>query len=117
MKTGTLKQLLDRSFSEEEQREIEAEALGIVIESRLGELRDMLGLSQRDLAKLIDVSQPQVCKWETTGDMLISSLRRVVEALGGEIRIQARVPDHFDQWITLTDFEHDEEDRRSDHER
>lgn len=39
------------------------------------------------------VSQASISKLETRNDMLLSTLRRYVEALGGRLHVTARFPD------------------------
>lgn len=111
MKTKPLQELLDRHFTPGEQKEAEAEARVIILESRLHELRESFGLSQRELAKLLEVKQPQIHKWESAGDMMVSSLLKFVEGLGCRLRIQAETPNHPNAWVTLTDFEPNDDDK------
>ena len=59
----------------------------------LAELRAQRGVSQEDLARAWETSQPNVSKIERQDDLLISTLRRYVEALGGRLELQAVFPD------------------------
>jgi ribosome-binding protein aMBF1 (putative translation factor) len=60
---------------------------------QLVEARQALGLSQRDLAKRLGVSQPQVARLEKRGydDYTLNSLRRYVEALGNGFTLEVKV--------------------------
>lgn len=58
----------------------------------LGGLRRRQGLSQTTLAGLLKVSQPYIAQIESQGDMHLTTLRRHVEALGGELALFARFP-------------------------
>ena len=58
----------------------------------LGEVRKLAGKSQRELAAALGIKQPSLSKLEGQGDMQISTLRRIVEALGGEVEVVARFP-------------------------
>lgn len=58
----------------------------------LGGLRRRQGLSQTTLASLLKVSQPYIAQIENQGDMHLATLRRHVEALGGELALLARFP-------------------------
>ena len=58
---------------------------------RLGELRQLVGMSQEELAKRAGVGQANTSRIETRGDLKISTLARIVEALGGSLSIRARL--------------------------
>ncbi len=68
-------------------------ALEILEEIRLGELRQARKVSQVQLAKKLKVNQAAVSKLERRADMYISTLRKVIVALGGELEITAKFPD------------------------
>ena len=55
-------------------------------------LRKELGMSQTTIAKAMKMSQPAVSRIENEADMLISTLRGYVEALGGELDLVVRPP-------------------------
>ncbi|CAN5352173.1 XRE family transcriptional regulator [soil metagenome] len=59
----------------------------------LNELRQARGLTQEELAERLGTRQPNVSRLERRLDMHISTLREVVEAMGGELVITARFPD------------------------
>jgi DNA-binding transcriptional regulator YiaG len=59
----------------------------------LADLRRARELSQATLAELLEASQPEVSKIEHRRDLYISTLRRYIEAMGGELDIVARFPD------------------------
>ncbi len=61
-------------------------------EMLVSELRKMSGKSQRELAKTLGIKQPSLSKLEKQSDMQISTLRRIVQALGGELEVVARFP-------------------------
>ncbi len=58
----------------------------------LSELRKLAGKSQRQVAEVLGIKQPSLSKLEKQSDMQISTLRRIVEALGGELEVVARFP-------------------------
>ncbi|WP_236181482.1 XRE family transcriptional regulator [Pseudomonas sputi] len=58
----------------------------------LQELRKGLNLTQEAMADLLDVKQGNVSKVEKRTDMLISTLREYVEAMGGTLELVARLP-------------------------
>lgn len=56
----------------------------------LAELRRQLGLTQRDVAKAMGVSQSALSQIESQSDMQLSTLRRLIEALGGQLDVTVR---------------------------
>ncbi|MCP4698545.1 MAG: XRE family transcriptional regulator [Gammaproteobacteria bacterium] len=68
-------------------------ALRMIEEMPLHELRRAKLLTQRDLAEKLQLEQAAVSKMERRTDMLIGSLRRYIEAMGGTLDIVARFPD------------------------
>lgn len=59
----------------------------------LNELRQARGLTQEELAERLGIRQANVSRLERRLDMHVSSLRTVIEAMGGELRIVAHFPD------------------------
>jgi|GEM_PF-1756509 len=58
----------------------------------LGELRRLSGVTQVELAKALGIKQPTLSRLESQEDMQISTLQRIVRALGGEVQIVATLP-------------------------
>jgi transcriptional regulator with XRE-family HTH domain len=56
----------------------------------LREIRERAGKSQRQVADALGIKQPSLSKLEKQLDMQISTLRRIVNALGGELEVSAR---------------------------
>ena len=69
----------------------------------LSELRQLAGKSQQQLAAALGIKQPSLSKLENQDDIQISTLRRIVQALGGELEVIAKFPkgavkiDQFDR--------------------
>ncbi|MGD0141513.1 MAG: helix-turn-helix transcriptional regulator [Tepidisphaeraceae bacterium] len=61
-------------------------------EMLLSELRRLAGKTQVELAESMGVKQPTLSLLESQDDMQISTLRRIVEALGGDLEIIAALP-------------------------
>lgn len=59
----------------------------------LAEVRKAMSLTQVDLAEMLHIKQAAVARLENRTDMYISSLRKYITALGGELDIVARFPD------------------------
>ncbi len=62
-------------------------------ELSLTELRRARAMTQHQLAADLHVGQASIAKLERRTDMYLSTLRRFVEAMGGELEIVARFPD------------------------
>jgi DNA-binding XRE family transcriptional regulator len=59
----------------------------------LQELREKRHISQLDLAGKLGIRQPTVSKMERREDLSLSTLRRYIKALGGELHILAEFKD------------------------
>ncbi len=70
----------------------EEEARGIMAEMLLSEIRKSVGLTQKELAAALGIKQPSLSKLENQDDMQISTLRRLIEALGGSLELVIRLP-------------------------
>lgn len=89
---ATLKELLAKQSPESHQR-IAKKVEKLRQEIALSQLREELNLSQTELARTIGVSQPTLAKMENPGnDPRLSTLKRYVAALGGELRIDVTLP-------------------------
>ena len=58
----------------------------------LSELRQHAGKTQTELAQALGIKQPSLSKLERQQDMQISTLRKIVQALGGELKLLATFP-------------------------
>jgi len=58
----------------------------------LRRLREARGISQVELADLMGIRQATVSKMEHRRDLNLSTLRRLVHALGGTLEVKARFP-------------------------
>jgi DNA-binding transcriptional regulator YiaG len=56
----------------------------------IAQVRKQLGLTQISVAKTMGVSQSALSQMESQDDLQLSTLRRLVKALGGELDIVAR---------------------------
>src|SRR3989304_2078979 len=85
-------ELREKMSPQQRQRNRER-AAAILLAMDLAELRDHLDVTQEDLASRLMISQSNVSRLEKRRDMLVSTLREVVEAFGGELRLVAEFPD------------------------
>lgn len=58
----------------------------------LSEIRAGRGKSQVEVAKALGIKQPSLSKLEKQSDMQISTLEKIVKALGGELEVVAHFP-------------------------
>jgi transcriptional regulator with XRE-family HTH domain len=85
------KELLDKMTPERRAR-IKEGAEKLRSEMALDELREARALTQEQLAETLGVRQATVSKMERRTDMYLSSLRKIIEAMGGELEIRAVFP-------------------------
>ena len=85
------KKLRDK-MTPEQMAQADTEAQAMMAEMLLSELRKFVGLTQEELAEKLGITQPSLSKLENQDDMQIGTLRRLIEALGGELEIVARLP-------------------------
>jgi DNA-binding XRE family transcriptional regulator len=70
---------------------------------RLSELRKERGISQAELAELLDKQQGEVSKIERRKDVKLSTLRDYVKSIGGTLQVLARLPGGVVRAIELDD--------------
>lgn len=89
----TLKQKM-KSIGSARRKKIEARAASLVAEEMtLRELRQARKLTQVRMAKVLGISQDGVSRLEKRSDLLLSTLRKSVEAMGGNLSLVAEFPD------------------------
>jgi hypothetical protein len=69
-----------------------ADMLRDIDEAALADLRKALRVSQEGLAKALGKSQAAVAQMEQRVDMKVSTLREVIEAMGGRLDLVAHFP-------------------------
>ena len=62
-------------------------------EMSLRDLRKARKLTQARVAKRLGITQDSVSQLEKRSDLLLSTLRKTVKAMGGDVRILAEFPD------------------------
>src|ERR1700727_1093255 len=81
-------------LSPAQRRKVEARAAALVAEEMtLRELRHARKLTQVRLAKELGITQDSVSRLEKRSDLLLSTLRRTVKAMGGKLSLVAEFPD------------------------
>ena len=84
---------LRNRMSPEAQDRARAKSEALESEMALAEVRRAMKLSQEELAAILQINQASVAKMEKRADMYIGTLRRFIQAMGGELEIVARFPD------------------------
>lgn len=83
-----------KELSPARRRKVKARAAQLIAEEMtLQELRRARKLTQARIAKKLGVSQDGVSKLEKRSDLLLSTLRKTVEAMGGSLSLVAQFPD------------------------
>jgi transcriptional regulator with XRE-family HTH domain len=83
-----------RKLSPAERKRVEDRAAEIIAEEMsLRDLRKARKLTQARLAKTLGITQDSVSRLEKRSDLLLSTLRKTIKAMGGEVRIVAHFPD------------------------
>ncbi len=106
-------ELVKRTTTKKTRDKAARRAQELLGELLLSEVRQLTGRTQRQVAEALGMRQPSLSKLEKQKDMQISTLRKIVRALGGELEVFARFPkgrvkiDQFESRGSL-----DAEDRR-----
>ena len=83
-----------KQLSPAQRKKVEARAAQLIAEEMtLRELRRARKLSQERVAKELGIGQEGVSKIEKRADLMISTLRKTVEAMGGSLALVAQFPD------------------------
>jgi transcriptional regulator with XRE-family HTH domain len=82
------------SLPAEEQAAIKKRSAELINEvETLQQMRKARALTQKKLAKTLGVAQVAVSRMESRSDLLLSTLRSYVEAMGGTLDLVVRFPD------------------------
>jgi transcriptional regulator with XRE-family HTH domain len=81
-------------------------------EMALGELRQALDLTQEELAKSLHMKQAAISKFEHQSDIYLSTLRRILFAMGADLKIIAHFPDGDVLVNQFTDIRRDSDSSR-----
>jgi len=83
-----------KELSPAQRKKIKARAAELIAEEMtLRELRRARKLTQVKMAKTLGVTQDSVSRLEKRSDLLLSTLRKTVEAMGGNLSLVAEFPD------------------------
>jgi DNA-binding XRE family transcriptional regulator len=83
-----------KKLSPTRRKKVEARAAELIAEEMtLRELRKARRLTQVRMAKALGITQDSVSRLEKRSDLLLSTLRKTVEAMGGNLSLVAEFPD------------------------
>ena len=83
---------LREQMNPESLQKANAKTKDIMAEMLLAEIRKEAGFTQEDLAETIGVKQPSLSKLESQDDIQVSTLQRLIKALGGQLELIAHMP-------------------------
>lgn len=83
-----------KKLSPAQRKKVKSRAAELIAEEMtLRELRKARKLTQVRMAKQLGITQDSVSRLEKRSDLLLSTLRKTVEAMGGELSLVAEFPD------------------------
>ena len=83
-----------RTLSSAQRKKVEARAAELIAEEMtLQELRRARKLTQVSVAKALGITQDSVSRLEKRSDILLSTLRKTVQVMGGNLSLVAEFPD------------------------
>jgi transcriptional regulator with XRE-family HTH domain len=101
---------LRASLSTEERAEVDAEKVRMRAEiSALRRLRMARDLTQAQLADVLGMTQGELSRLEARSDIMLSTLRRVIQGMGGKMEIHVIFDDNGDE-LVLTSLEAESEE-------
>jgi DNA-binding XRE family transcriptional regulator len=90
-----------------QRKKVEARTAQLIAEEMtLRELRHARRLTQVRIAKKLGITQDSVSRLEKRSDLLLSTLRKTVKAMGGNLSLVAEFPDRGP--VVLSGIAHDE---------
>ncbi|MCB1866509.1 MAG: XRE family transcriptional regulator [Chromatiales bacterium] len=89
----TLKDMID-ALPADQQKTVAARVDELIAEElTLQDLRKAQNLTQKRMAELLGIGQDNVSRMENRSDMLLSTMRSYIAAMGGELDLIVRFPD------------------------
>lgn len=89
MKMKAWKALRNESLTPEAMNRVDRRVAEALLEMDLRQIREETGLTQEEVAAKVDISQAQLSRLEKGEVSRLATLRKVVEALGGELEVTA----------------------------
>jgi DNA-binding XRE family transcriptional regulator len=88
----TFDDLASRTMSKPSRKRAAERTKALLREMLLSELRKATGYSQKEMAAKLKMKQPSLSKLENAADMQVTTLQKLVAALGGELEIVCKFP-------------------------
>ena len=85
--------ILKDKLSDTSKASIQKRVKAALEEMPLSELRQARKFTQQQIAQSLKIKQASVSKMESQTDMYISTIRKYIEAMGGELEIVAKFPE------------------------
>lgn len=87
------REIILHDMTPEERAEIEAEGRRIAANARtIAEARRALSLTQSQVADAMRITQGALSQMENRDDMMVSTVKAYIEAMGGSLELVARFP-------------------------
>jgi DNA-binding XRE family transcriptional regulator len=98
-----------RKLNPAQRKKVEGRAAQLIAEEMtLRDLRRARKLTQTRMAKTLGISQDSVSRLEKRSNLLLSTLRKTIEAMGGNLSLVAQFPDRAP--VVLSGITGDEKD-------
>lgn len=95
-----LKTMMNR-LPADRRKKVDARAAELIAEEMtLRDLRKAHALTQEHMAEVLKIGQDSVSRLEKRSDLMLSTLRGYIAAMGGTMEIVARFPDRPDVTVT-----------------
>ena len=87
-------ELFEKTMTKDQRAEAEKRGVALIEQYRtLQDMRKAHELTQVDIAKRLGISQDNVSRLEKRSDVLLSTLRGYIEAMGGQLNLVVEFPD------------------------
>ncbi len=108
-----------RTLNSEQRKKVQARAAELIAEEMtLQQLRRARKLTQVSVAKTLGITQDSVSRLEKRGDVLLSTLRKAVQVMDGNLSLVAEFPDRAPLVLTgMGEAESDAKPTRGNHAR
>ena len=104
-----------QKLPKERRDKIEARAAELMAEQMtLRDIRKARELTQERMAELLGIRQDSVSKLEKRTDLLLSTLRNYINAMGGELQLVVEFPDRLP--VVITELAELNDDKNQEHE-
>jgi len=101
-----------RKLNAVQRKRVEDRASELIVEEMsLRDLRKARKLTQARVAKALGITQDSVSRLEKRSDLLLSTLRKTVRAMGGDVRIIAEFPNRAP--VLLAELSKDDPPRKA----